>query len=73
MDITVKFEPEMEAYFKKQIKEEWKKYDEIGIKRIKFTPSENKKYYDAAYEAEWEDLSKKVPELVPDLKRLTGN
>lgn len=73
MDITIKFEPEMEAYFKKQLKEEWKKYDEIGIKRIKFTPAENKKYYDAAYEAEWEDLSKKVPDLVPTLKKLTGN
>ena len=45
MDITKKFEPEMEAYFKEQIKEEWKKYDEMGIKRVKFSPSENKKYY----------------------------
>jgi len=73
MDITIKFEPEMVAHFETQIKEEWKKYDEIGIKRIKFTPAENKKYYEAAYEAEWEDLTKKVPALVPDLKRLTGN
>jgi len=73
MDITVKFEPEMEAYFKAQIKKEWEIYDEIGIKRIKFTPAENKKYYDSAYEAEWEDLAKKVPDLVSDLKRLTGN
>ena len=73
MDITIKFEPEMVAHFEAQIKEEWKKYDEIGIKRIKFTPAENKKYYEAAYEAEWEDLTKKVPALVPDLKRLTGN
>ncbi len=73
MDITIKFEPEMVAHFKEQIKKEWEIYDEIGIKRIKFTPAENKKYYDAAYEAEWEDLEKKVPDLVPDLKRLTGN
>ncbi|WP_300456047.1 TRAP transporter substrate-binding protein DctP [Desulfobacula sp.] len=73
MDITVKFEPEMEAHFKKMIVEEWKKYDEMGITRIKFSPSENKKYYDAAYEAEWEDLAKKVPALIPDLKKLTGN
>jgi TRAP-type transport system periplasmic protein len=73
MDITIKFEPEMVAHFETQIKEEWKKYDEIGIKRIKFTPAENKRYYEAAYAAEWEDLTKKVPALVPDLKRLTGN
>ncbi|MCP4021184.1 MAG: hypothetical protein GY729_05030 [Desulfobacteraceae bacterium] len=73
MDITIKFEPEMEAYFKEEIKKEWKKYDEMGIKRIKFSPAENKSYYETAYEAEWEDLSKKVPALVSDLKKLTGN
>ena len=73
MDITIKFEPEMAAYFKKEIEKEWKRYDEMGITRIKFSSAENKKYYDAAYEAEWEDFEKKVPELVPELKRLTGN
>ncbi len=73
MDITIKFEPEMEAYFKKKEAEEWKRYDKMGIKRIKFSPEENKKYYDMAYEAEWEDLQKKVPDLVPTLKKLTGN
>jgi hypothetical protein len=73
MDITTKFEPEMEAYFKKKEAEEWKRYDKMGIKRIKFSPEENKKYYDMAYEAEWEDLQKKVPDLVPTLKKLTGN
>ena len=73
MAVTVKFEPRMEAYFKNLIAEEWKKYDEMGIKRIKFSEAENKAYYNAAYDAEWEDLEKKVPELVSDLKRLTGN
>lgn len=73
MDITIKFESEMEAYFKKELIKEWKEYDKLGIKRIKFTPAENEKYYKAAYEAEWEDLAQKVPALVPDLKRLTGN
>jgi len=72
-DITVAFEPEMREYFKEQIAKEWKKYDEIGIERITFSDAENKKYYDVAYEAEWEDLNKKVPDLVPTLKKLTGN
>ena len=72
-DITVAFEPEMRKYFKEQIAKEWKKYDEIGIERITFSDAENKKYYDVAYEAEWEDLNKKVPDLVPTLKKLTGN
>ena len=72
-DITVAFEPEMREYFKEQIAKEWKKYDEIGIERITFSDAENKKYYDVAYEAEWEDLNKKVPDLGPTLKKLTGN
>lgn len=73
MDITKKFEPEMEAYFKKKLVEEWKRYDEMGIKRIKFSPGDKKKFLEAAYGAEWEDLEKKVPDLVPTLKKLTGN
>jgi TRAP-type C4-dicarboxylate transport system substrate-binding protein len=73
MDITVKFEPEMEAYFKNKIAEEWKRYDKMGIKRIKFSPEDTKKFLDIAYGAEWEDLEKKVPDLVPTLKKLTGN
>jgi TRAP-type C4-dicarboxylate transport system substrate-binding protein len=73
MDVTIEFEPEMKAYFEKKNGEEWKRYDKMGIKRIKFSPEENKKYYNTAYEAEWEDFEKKVPALVPTLKKLTGN
>lgn len=73
MEITIKFEPDMVAYFKEKIAEEWKRYDEMGIKRIKFSPEDTKKFLDAAYGAEWEDLTKKVPDLVPTLRKLTGN
>jgi TRAP-type C4-dicarboxylate transport system substrate-binding protein len=73
MDITIKFEPDMVAHFKKAIAKEWERYDEMGIKRIKFSPEDTKAYLDAAYNAEWEDLEKKVPDLVPTMKRLTGN
>lgn len=73
MDITVAFEPEMAAYFKKEIEKELKIYEESGIKKIHFSPEEEKQYLDAAYSAEWEDLEKKVPDLVPTLKKLTGN
>jgi TRAP-type C4-dicarboxylate transport system substrate-binding protein len=72
-DITVKFEPDMVAYFEKAIAKEWKRYDEMGIKRIKFSPGDTKIYLDAAYNSMWEDLEKKVPDLVPTLKKLTGN
>ena len=73
MDITVKFEPEMEAYFKGKINAEWERYEKMGIKRIKFSPEDTKKFLDVAYGAEWEDLEKKVPDLIPALKKLTGN
>jgi len=73
MDITVKFEPEMRDYFQKKITEEFKRYEEKGIKKIEFSPEDRKKFLDAAYGAEWEDLEKKVPDLVPTLKKLTGN
>ncbi|UCC66299.1 MAG: TRAP transporter substrate-binding protein DctP [Deltaproteobacteria bacterium] len=72
-DITIKFEPEMVAYFKKALAKEWKRYDEMGIKRIKFSPQDTKIFLDAAYGSMWEDLEKKVPDLVPTLKKLTGN
>jgi len=73
MEITIEFEPQMIAHFKKKIAEEWKKYDEIGIKRITFTPAETQRYIDVAYESVWAELKTKVPNLVPDLKKLTGN
>jgi TRAP-type C4-dicarboxylate transport system substrate-binding protein len=73
MNITAKFEPEMRAYFKKRIAEEWERYAELGIKKIEFSPEDRKKFLDIAYGAEWEDLEKKVPDLVPTLKKLTGN
>lgn len=73
MDITMKFEPDMVAYFKKAIAKERERYDEMGIKRIRFSPGDTKTYLDAAYNSEWKDLEKKVPDLVPTLKRLTGN
>ena len=73
MDITVDFEPEMVDYFKNEIAKEWERYDKLGIKKIHFSPAEEQQYLDAAYSAEWEDLEKKVPDLVPELKKLTGN
>jgi len=72
-EITIRFEPDMVAYFKAKIEEEWKKYEKMGIEKIRFSPEDTKKFLDIAYGAEWEDLEKKVPDLVPTLKKLTGN
>jgi len=45
----------------------------MGIKRITFSEAENKKYIDLAYQVEWDNLAQKVPDLIDDLKRVTGN
>ena len=71
--ITAAFEPKMVAYFQKAIDEEWKKLEAAGINRIKFSPPEAKKYLDTAYQVEWDQLAKKVPDLVEELKKVTGN
>ena len=72
VDITVKFEPEMKAYFEKEIEKEKKEMEKIGVKRVKFSAEETKKYVDAANDSFWEDLDKKVPDQVKILKKLMG-
>lgn len=71
--LTAEFEHDMVAHFEKAIAAEWKKLDAMDVKRIKFSPAEAKLYLDAAYGVEWEELNKKVPDLIPKLKKVTGN
>jgi len=56
IEITVKYEPEMRAYFEKEIEKEKKEMEKIGVQRIKFSAEETKKYIDTANNAFWEDL-----------------
>jgi TRAP-type C4-dicarboxylate transport system substrate-binding protein len=73
MAITIKFEPEMKAYFKKAIAGEKKKMAKIGVHRIKFSPEDTKKFIDTASEAYWEDLEKKVPPgQVKEIQKVLG-
>lgn len=72
INVTIKYEPEMRAYFEKEIEKEKKEQEKIGIKRIKFSPEDTKKYIDTANDAFWEDLEKKVPDEVKTLKKLMG-
>jgi len=72
LDITIKYEPEMRAYFEKEIDKEKKEMDKLGVKRIKFSAADTKKYVDTANDAFWEDLEKKVPEEVKTLRKLMG-
>jgi TRAP-type C4-dicarboxylate transport system substrate-binding protein len=72
MEITIKFEPEMEAYFKKAIAQEKKEMAKVGVHRIEFSPEDRKKFIDTANEAFWEDMEKKVPDQVEELKKVLG-
>ncbi len=72
IEITIKFEPEMKAYFEKEIEKEKKEMEKLGVKRIKFSAEDTKKYIDTANDAFLEDLGKKVPEEVKILKKLMG-
>jgi len=72
LDITIKYESEMKAYFEKEIDKEKKEMDKLGVKRIKFSVADEKKYLDTANDAFLEDLEKKVPEEVKTLRKLMG-
>ena len=73
MAITSKWEQDMVSYFQKKDEEEWKELDKVGVKRIHLPPNEAKDYIDTIYRVDWDILMEKVPDLVPELKRVTGN
>jgi TRAP-type C4-dicarboxylate transport system substrate-binding protein len=73
MDITMKFEPEMKAYFEKKLDNELNvEYPKIGVVKVKFSPEDRKKFLDTSVEALWEDAEKKVPEQAKILKKIMG-
>ncbi len=72
IEITVKYEPEMKAYFEREIEKERKEMEKLGVQRISFSAADAKKYVDTANDAHWEDLEKKVPDQVKILKKLMG-
>ena len=73
MTSTAKFEQKMLNHFVSATEKEWVELDKAGINRIKFSEAENKKYIDLAYQVEWDNLAQKVPDLIADLKKVTGN
>lgn len=73
MAITIAFEPKMTAYFNRLEKQEWKKIGNM-VKKIKFSPADNKKYIDTIYGVEWGAIEKRVPAaLVAKLKKTSCN
>ena len=72
IDITIKYEPDMKAYFDKAIEKEFQEWDKMGIQRVKFSPEDTKKFIDTSITAHWEDLDKKVPEIAKEMKKRMG-
>src|SRR5262249_15999210 len=70
--LTAEFEPRMAKHFDDENDREWK---EIGNKvtKVKFSPQENTKYLETAYEVEWKALQTRAPALIDKLRKISGN
>jgi TRAP-type C4-dicarboxylate transport system substrate-binding protein len=73
VSVTTKFEESMYNHFVSATDKEWAELDKAGVNRIKFSEAENKKYIDLAYQVEWDNLAQKVPDIIVELKKVTGN
>ncbi len=73
VSVTTKFEESMYNHFVSATDKEWAELDKAGVNRIKFSEAENKKYIDLAYQVEWDNLAQTVPDLIVELKKVTGN
>jgi len=71
--MTASFEREMVAYYQEQIKKEWGLLNKDGIETITFSESDAKRFLDLAYDVEWAQLEKTIPELTPKLRQTSGN
>ena len=73
MKFTISFEKDMVASFKRAYAKEREALKKAQVKFVKFSKADGQDYLKKAYDAYWEVLEQKVPDLVPDLKRVTGN
>lgn len=72
IEVTAAFEGRMVAHYDKENIEEWKAIGD-KVKKVKFTAAENKKYLELAYDLEWKQLATRVPDMVAQLRKLSGN
>lgn len=72
VELTADFETRMVAHFDKENNDEWQAIGD-KVKKVKFSDAENKKYVDTAYELEWQQLERRVPDLIQKLRKLSGN
>jgi TRAP-type C4-dicarboxylate transport system substrate-binding protein len=73
MDLTVKFEKDMVSYFNNEYSKERELLKKAQVKFVKFSKADAGEYLKKADDAYWEFLGQKVPDLIPDLKKVTGN
>lgn len=67
------YEMEMVKYYEEAIQKEKEALVRSGVKFSRLPPKEAERYIQLAYDAWWEFMMTKVPELVPKLKKMTGN
>ena len=72
-ELTAAFEHDMVAYWKTEIDKEWELVKKAGVIPIEFSDEDAKKYVDLAYSVEWQELEKRIPDLVAKLKEYSGN
>ena len=73
LEVTAAFEKDMVGFFKKACAHERKLLREAKVRFVEFSEADRQEYLKKANEAYWEVLEEKVPDLVPDLKRVTGH
>jgi TRAP-type C4-dicarboxylate transport system substrate-binding protein len=67
------YERDMVKYYDDAIAKERDQMVKAGVKFIKLEPKDAERYTNLAYDAWWEFMMTKVPDLVPPLKKMTGN
>jgi TRAP-type C4-dicarboxylate transport system substrate-binding protein len=67
------YETDMVKYYDDAIKKERDLLIKSGVKFIKLDPKDAEKYTNMAYDAWWDFMMTKVPDLVPQLKKMSGN
>jgi TRAP-type C4-dicarboxylate transport system substrate-binding protein len=71
-EITASSERKVVAHFQEKNKNEREALEKVGIKQITFSPADAKRFADLSYDVEWAELEKKIPDLIPSLKKAAG-
>lgn len=70
LDTYLEMEPELIKLHREMIAENKQKMEESGIKFIRFSPDDAKRFIDTAYNAEWERVTAQYPDVAPLLKKM---